>query len=1507
MHKQSGPNDFVNVLAAATGINPMQGAPLKIAIFINGICIKKTNEVLKSISNQRTIDSLIIHIVSEDTESVDQNRWDFNHQVHQVRFSNLHAALNETAKETDVIILHLNDTPFFPAYLLRVREIIMSKAPVCLVYAPPDPNWPSKTPFSVANYARSYNEKDIPNLFQGPNAVFPSALIDAADGFDVEFWRNPDNSLFLERLLNLGTYFIPLLFPSFKPSQQLPNCFRREDAVPKGEKQDDTKKTPSVITLEISEENHETQAARTRSPSTVFRENRYYGSLPEFLSDETIRSISEAKFIVFVRRGATLDNNRIKFSLDTLQRSESVSICFFSSEMSAFRKAGVNGELSAGTIKSDIKIVDGIVVRARDFFRLNTTHRGSQKTAIVELLGAFSQIGRALFVGPAEYYGVESQKKISAPKSKNKKTLFFWPNYTEANPYQKLLYAKRADDTRVLSGTIDEAESNLRARGEREIVIFHIHWLNSLFRDVIDAKVARRRVTEFIARLNRFKASGGKIVFTVHNEISHEAPFSVDEISLSRAIVELSDVVHLHEWNSRSEVMAFEIPPEKIVIVPHGHYVGEYKNTLNRHEAREILGFNEEDEVILFSGLIRKYKGVATLIECFRLLLRERKNLKLLLIGSIVEDPFSELSEPLSASELDSITLSRRFVDDDELQVYFNAADVAVYPYEKILTSGSVLLSLSFGVPVVAPRVAMVEKLISHPSYGALVNDAKDVGEIAGAVAEVLDARNNGISFSGNKDFRQFVSTWKWKDFFDAISPWLNRVSSSGRHSGVQEVVMAAETRERSYSFLDKQKELLRNEPSFNRNWVEQRYPRIVSSFRSTEEAFLTDGSFLTKPNENFCLQKYRRLRPDSEVSIFHPFIHSALVGSAWREKSAPSEFNPDRHIDEREKVVLPYPLDHVVVLLLAEDFDFDELPGEWETRLTSYGFHLVTKAMGSVLDESHSRRMNTLQGAIRSILEDEEVTALGKGVYSFFVLDKSIKNNFSNVEGRLFSTVLERGPKLRIDAGDRESGHILTGQFELLLSAVPSYVSLEPSGWLNHIAIRARFLCPDVVIDGSWRHDPLLGAPLAALPALEENAICNFLCGADSTLENDRQWPLRALSKEALGFDQNIENEQLPTTTRSLFDVFDTLGDVAKTKESRGSNLFFAQIARGRIVDKWDSSSDFKEFFEVTSNKMGPRWERSSEITLFACVKDDHQFIQPFLRHYRRLGVSRFVLVDDYSKQPLEKTLEDDDVLIVRPKVGRFLSAKVLWIGGLIKTFCEEGSWVVTVDADEFLDFPSSVNGFSDLRENLEAHGIDFFPAVLLDMLPSFDSSGQSKIGRLSGFVDYLSHVAWMDRDMPQVYADQQVIRWGFGRHARIQWKFDARFHLFGTFDSMRKIPFHKTSSSRHLNQGFHSLQDENARSVLTTEEWLFPLCGYLRHYKFAKILSADFRNRDKRDFSGYFEDTAENLARMSNYSSEKISDLAAQLSTVEYSVERLDEFFRRYRSTTNDGVRRY
>jgi glycosyltransferase involved in cell wall biosynthesis len=65
-----------------------------------------------------------------------------------------------------------------------------------------------------------------------------------------------------------------------------------------------------------------------------------------------------------------------------------------------------------------------------------------------------------------------------------------------------------------------------------------------------------------------------------------------------------------------------------------------------------------------------------------------------------------------SAGEDTQIRTDLKYIPDENIQYYMNAADVLVLPYQDILNSGSVYLGLSFGIPIIAPEIGCIPSIV---------------------------------------------------------------------------------------------------------------------------------------------------------------------------------------------------------------------------------------------------------------------------------------------------------------------------------------------------------------------------------------------------------------------------------------------------------------------------------------------------------------------------------------------------------------------------------------------------------------------------------------------------------------------------------------------------------------------------------------------------------------------------------------------------------------------------
>ncbi len=86
-----------------------------------------------------------------------------------------------------------------------------------------------------------------------------------------------------------------------------------------------------------------------------------------------------------------------------------------------------------------------------------------------------------------------------------------------------------------------------------------------------------------------------------------------------------------------------------------------------------------------------------------------------------------------------------------------NAADVVVLPYRDILTSGNALLAMSFGRPVIIPRLGCVMELLDD--RGAFLYDSGDPGALEAAMRHALDA---DLAAMGAHNYR-LATAYDWQ------------------------------------------------------------------------------------------------------------------------------------------------------------------------------------------------------------------------------------------------------------------------------------------------------------------------------------------------------------------------------------------------------------------------------------------------------------------------------------------------------------------------------------------------------------------------------------------------------------------------------------------------------------------------------------------------------------------------------------------------------------------------
>ena len=129
--------------------------------------------------------------------------------------------------------------------------------------------------------------------------------------------------------------------------------------------------------------------------------------------------------------------------------------------------------------------------------------------------------------------------------------------------------------------------------------------------------------------------------------------------------------------------------------------------------------------------------------------------------------------------------------------------------------------------------------------------------------------------------------------------------------------------------------------------------------------------------------------------------------------------------------------------------------------------------------------------------------------------------------------------------------------------------------------------------------------------------------------------------------------------------------------------------------------------------------------VVLYATVRNEAYFVPHFLAHYRRLGVSEFCFLDDYSNDGTADLLsQESDVTVLRSNLRYGDMYGKLRFGTQSRTLVPRhlysGRWVLTADMDEFLELPPPYQDLNRLTAALSAANLRCARAIMVDHYPN-------------------------------------------------------------------------------------------------------------------------------------------------------------------------------------------
>lgn len=322
--------------------------------------------------------------------------------------------------------------------------------------------------------------------------------------------------------------------------------------------------------------------------------------------------------------------------------------------------------------------------------------------------------------------------------------------------YPKLLYKNeqkdfandtfKAPDARYWINTVNPFSWISAARRvnalEPELVI--VQWWHPFFAPAYWSilKMLKRRI---------------KVIFCCHNVLPHEG-FPCKKL-LSRMVLRQGDGFIVQSAQDERDLRSL-VRAEHIRRVVHPTYNAFRLRGMSRVQAREQLGLGADEEILLFFGFIRSYKGLKHLLRAMPAILAARPKAHLLVVGEFFEGDKQDYLDLIGQTGIpqEALTIVDGYLPDREVEPYFAASDVVVLPYESATQSGIVQIAYGFEKPVVATAVGGLPEVVLDGVTGFVTPPGDD--EALGAAVVRFFAEDKAETF--REGIRKEAHKYSW-------------------------------------------------------------------------------------------------------------------------------------------------------------------------------------------------------------------------------------------------------------------------------------------------------------------------------------------------------------------------------------------------------------------------------------------------------------------------------------------------------------------------------------------------------------------------------------------------------------------------------------------------------------------------------------------------------------------------------------------------------------------------
>jgi glycosyltransferase involved in cell wall biosynthesis len=212
-------------------------------------------------------------------------------------------------------------------------------------------------------------------------------------------------------------------------------------------------------------------------------------------------------------------------------------------------------------------------------------------------------------------------------------------------------------------------------------------------------------------------------------------------------------------------LVSIGVPNEKIMVLPNGVNTDKFYPKKKSRQILADVGFQNNDIVIGFVGILRPWHGIDMLLEAFRMICRQTANCKLLLVG---DGPIRQQIEAqvIRLALKDRVAITGR-IPHQRVSDYVALFDIAVSPKATFYASPMKIIEyMAQQKAVIAPEMPNIKDLICNGTNGVLFTPGS-TSALADALRMLINDKSRRESLASNAlDIVTNRLNWKYNARF---------------------------------------------------------------------------------------------------------------------------------------------------------------------------------------------------------------------------------------------------------------------------------------------------------------------------------------------------------------------------------------------------------------------------------------------------------------------------------------------------------------------------------------------------------------------------------------------------------------------------------------------------------------------------------------------------------------------------------------------------------------------